>query len=76
MLTAEDIQLLQPYEEQMRTAIRSNYSRYVPPSIVARMVEIRRRATPGYRINTRCPRCVLQLLKEVGCKYFNTKGHE
>lgn len=69
-LTPSDIEALKPYEEQMRTAIRSDYARHVPSSAVVKMVEIVRRTAPDYTTNTRCPRCLLMLYKEVGIIYF------
>lgn len=70
-LTKKDIKALQPYEEQLRTATRSDYARYVPMHAVSYMVEVMRRELPGYAVNTRCPHCLLQLYKDIGVLYFD-----
>ena len=68
-MTNEDYNLLTEYEVHLRTALYSDYSRYVPRKVLERMVEIVRGANANYNLNASCPRCVLSILKDVARLY-------
>ena len=73
-LTQEELDKLAPYEQNMRTAVRSKYLRNVGRSGLAVMIPIYERAT-GYRIhvNDTCGTCILDFLQRLGRIYFADK---
>lgn len=70
-LTGDQIAELKPYEENMRTAVKSDWTRGIGRHGIETMKRIRAEVT-GNRafVNTSCPVCVLSLVREVGRLYF------
>ena len=73
--TAEDMQTLSQWEENMRTAIQSRYLRNVGRAAVQAIVEVwaRKLGVAKIAVNDSCPACVLDLLQRVGNAYFEQK---
>ena len=73
--TPEQMQELSQWEENMGTAVRSNWARGIGRTATLRMNEIYNEATGcTTRVNVTCGGCVLTLLRDVGKVYFRTKG--
>ena len=68
------IQELSKWEDAFRTAIHSDYARGVTPKTAERIFEILKEATGTNMIlQANCSRCVKDLLKKVGERYFLDK---
>ena len=73
-LTEEQIKTLSAYEQHFETAVNGNWSRY--PGVVAlqQIHRIMEDVTGTKRpLNTNCQSCVLNLLKDCGILYFESK---
>jgi hypothetical protein len=69
------IQELSKWEDAFRTAIHSDYARGVTPKNAERIFEILKEATGTNMIlQANCSRCVKDLLKKVGVRYFLDKA--
>lgn len=69
------IQELSKWEDAFRTAIHSDYARGVTPKNAERIFEILKQATGTNMIlQANCSRCVKDLLKKVGVRYFSDKA--
>lgn len=76
-MTKEDLQYLEKYEQNFRTAINANYTRNIVGSALERMKEIYERETgKQYRLCTHCTSSVLAFLKVMGKLYLDQKGNE
>lgn len=78
-MTVEQLEYLKQYEANFKTAIESNYTRSIPPSILKKMLEIYQEETGDkYNLCTHCPISKLHFLKKVGKLYFKLvqKGNE
>lgn len=75
MMTDEQFNALAPYEENYKTAIEVNYSRYPGVAAIDTMFNVYRAVT-GSRININktCGTCVLHLVQDVGKLYFQEKA--
>ena len=72
--TLNQIEELSKWEDAFRTAIHSDYARGVTPRNAERIFEILKEATGTNMIlQTNCSRCVKDLLKMVGVRYFSDK---
>lgn len=72
--TIDQIQELSKWEDAFRTAIHSDYARGVTPKNAERIFEILKDATGTNMIlQGNCSRCVKDLLKMVGVRYFSDK---
>lgn len=72
--TLNQIQELSKWEDAFRTAIHSDYARGVTARNAERIFEILKEATGTNMIlQTSCSRCVKDLLKMVGVRYFADK---
>lgn len=73
-LTPEQLALLAPYESNMRTAVRSDWTRGITSAGLSTMAAIREAVT-GVRqsLNRSCPFCLLELVRTVGRWYFADK---
>lgn len=73
-LTEEQYRALEPYEQNMRTALRSGYARNPGRQVMLVMQDIYNDAAHARnRINTGCGNCILNLLKDIGRIYFADK---
>lgn len=72
-LTAAQMAALAPYEENMRTAVKSDYTRGLGANGARLMGRILSEVTggPSY-VNLSCPVCVLNTARRVGKLYFDT----
>ena len=73
-LTEDQIKTLSAYEQYFETAVNGNWSRY--PGVVAlqQIHRIMEDVTGTKRpLNTNCQSCVLNLLKDCGILYFESK---
>lgn len=72
--TSDQIQELSKWEDAFRTAINSDYARGVSPKNAERIFEILKEATgTNMMLQSSCSRCVKDLLKLVGVRYFSDK---
>lgn len=72
--TIEQIQELSVWEKAFETAIRSDYVRGVSPKSAERIFQILKSATNTNMIwNASCSRCIKDILKMVGVRYFADK---
>ena len=73
-LTEEQYRLLERYEQNMRTALRSGYARN-PGRLALLVIQdiYNDVAKVNNRINVGCSVCILNLLKDVGRIYFADK---
>ncbi len=76
-LTQEEFAAVAVYEQQIQTAVRSNYLRNVGRSGLAVLVPIYERATASkLSVNGNCAACILDLLKRIGAIYFADKAEQ
>ena len=74
-LTEEELKSLEPYEQNMRTALRSNYTRNPGRRALEKMNDIYSRVMGvRHRVNAGCNTCILNLLKDCGRIYFADKS--
>lgn len=72
--TREQLKELAQWEKQMRTAVDANYARGMSSRMAKRMHEILVAATGTNMVfNATCARCVTDLLRMVGVRYFADK---
>ena len=72
--TTDQIQELSKWEDAFRTAINSDYARGVSPKNAERIFQILKEATgTNMLLQPNCSRCVKDLLKLVGVRYFSDK---
>lgn len=72
--TIDQLNELSRWETAFETAVRSDYARGVSPRSAERIFEILKEATGTNMIlNPSCSRCVRDLLKMVGSRYFADK---
>ena len=72
--TTEQIQELSKWEDAFRTAVKSDYARGMSPRDSERVFQILKEATGTNMLFTSsCSRCVKDLLKQVGVRYFADK---
>ena len=74
-LTADQVKLLEPYEQFFLTAIRSRYARY-PGEVGIKTIhkvycEVSKTSP---RLNTGCSSCIFRLLVDCGDLYFKAKS--
>jgi len=76
--TPEQMQILSQWEQNMRTAIQSNYLRNVGRAAVKTISDIRARqlGVKEVYVNDSCASCILDLLQRVGKDYFEQKSEE
>lgn len=73
-LSKEQLDALAPYESFMRTAVKSNWSRYPGRDALQEMHRILEEVTGRTRpLNVNCQSCVLNLLRDCGTIYFKAK---
>ena len=73
-LTSEQLDALRPYEKNMETAIKSDWTRGIGTAGLRTMARIRKEASGGTTfVNMSCPVCVLELVRQVGRWYFEDK---
>ena len=73
-LSKEQLDALAPYESYMRTAVKSNWSRYPGRVALQEMHRIVEEVTGRTRpLNVNCQSCVLNLLRDCGTIYFKAK---
>lgn len=78
-MTVEQLEYLKQYEHNFKTAIESNYTRSIPPSVLKKMLDIYQEETGDkYNLCTHCSISKLHFLKKVGKLYFEIvrKGNE
>lgn len=74
-LSKEQLDALAPYESFMRTAVKSNWSRYPGRDALQEMHRILEEVTGRTRpLNVNCQSCVLNLLRDCGTLYFKAKS--
>lgn len=74
-LSKEQLDALAPYESFMRTAVKSNWSRYPGRDALQEMHRILEEVTGRKRpLNVNCQSCVLNLLRDCGTIYFKAKS--
>lgn len=72
--TIDQIKRLSKWEDAFRTAVKSDYARGVTPRNAEEIFEILKSATGTNMIlNSSCSRCIKDLLKLVGTRYFADK---
>lgn len=72
--TIDQIKELSKWEDAFRTAVKSDYARGVTPRNAEKIFEILKSATGTNMIlNSSCSRCIKDLLKLVGTRYFADK---
>lgn len=69
-LTPAQLEELRPYEKNMETAIRSDWSRGLGSRGIDTMARIRKEVNGEAYVNRSCPVCVLELVRTVGRWYF------
>ena len=73
-LSKEQLNALAPYESYLRTAVKSNWSRYPGRDALQEMHRILEEVTGRTRqLNVNCQSCVLNLLRDCGTLYFKAK---
>jgi hypothetical protein len=73
-MTDEQFNALAPYEENYKTAIEVNYSRYPGVAAIDTMFNVYRAVTNSrININRTCGTCILHLVQDVGKLYFAEK---
>lgn len=73
-LTEDQYRALAPFEQNMRTALHSNYARNPGRRATLDMQDIYNEVTGArLRVNVGCGTCILNLLKDVGRIYFADK---
>lgn len=73
-LTEDQIKTLSAYEQYFETAVYGNWSRYPGVVVLQQIHRIMEDVTGTKRpLNTNCQSCVLNLLKDCGILYFETK---
>lgn len=76
-MTKEDIEYLEKYELNFKTAINANYTRNVTHTALDRMLEIYQRETgKTFTLCKSCTSSVLAFLKVIGKIYLVQKGKE
>ena len=73
ILTAEQLKMLEPYEEHFKTAIKSRYAKYPGINGVKTIYEIYSSVAKVPKICFSCSNDVFRLLTEVGAIYFKDK---
>lgn len=69
-LTAKQRAALKPYEKNMRTAVKSDWTRGVSTTAVRLMESVRNEVTGKVEHVGPCPNCILNLVRTVGKWYF------
>lgn len=73
-MTDEQFNALAPYEQNYKTAIESNFSRYPGRAAIETMFNIYKDLTGSrIRLHASCGTCVLHLVQDVGRLYFKEK---
>lgn len=72
--TKKEMEFLKKYENQMYTAVHSNYCRYISSSELLQIQRIYERVSEApYSLNMSCGHCVLKLIRSAGRLYFQQK---
>ena len=75
MLTAAQISRLAPYEKNMLTAVRSDWTRGLGSTGITVLAQVREEVTGQKEfVNRSCPFCLLELVRTVGWWYFEDKA--
>lgn len=73
-MTDEQFNILSKWEDNFRTALRSQWARHPGSSALLQIHQIYSALTgTSFRLNTTCQSCVLQELQRVGKLYFAEK---
>lgn len=73
-LTKKQKAALAKYEQNLRTATQSNFTRAMSQTAVQEVKQVYEQLTgQPYRMNKNCSACVLDLLKRTARLYFNDK---
>lgn len=76
-LTAAQMAAAAPYERNMETAVKSDWTRGLGRNGARVLAQISKEVAGGSSyVNTACPDCVLRLARRVGVWYFDTKDRD
>ena len=76
-MTKEDLEYLEKYEGNFKTAINSNYTRNVTHTALDKMLEIYHKETgKTFTLCKSCSSSVMAFLKVIGKIYLDQKGKE